>query len=279
MKEKKKSLLWQIKGGLLVEPVYLFGTMHVRDQRVFRHIEHLKSCVQQCDNFAAEFDLTSMEGQYQQKGFWYKDDFSLKKSLNKNIYEKLSLIFKRETGLKLAQFNNFLPVAVHNILTDSQFQHENSSSLDEELAQFAQIEGKMMWGLESFEAQADIIGQMPIKAQLQSLKSLAVNFGKTRRQLKNTTELYLNGDIISLLKQVKQTAGAMKKMLLYDRNEIMARRIIEIGKSGSLFAAVGAGHLAGERGLLRLLKLAGCRVEALPYGESEKLQSGRFALE
>jgi len=268
MKKQKLSLLWQIKGGGLAQPAYLFGTMHVRDQRVFQHIEQLKSCIQQCDNFAAEFDLTNAEGQAQAQGFWYKPEFSLRKNLNKNTYQKLAAIFKRETKIAIREFDNFLPMAVSNLLTDTQFNHENSSSLDEELAQFAQLEQKKIWGLESFAAQAAIIEKIPIAQQLKSLKNLANNFHKTKRQLKRVTEFYLKGDIIQLLKQVKKTAGAMKEVLLYERNRTMAARILEIGKTGSVFAAFGAGHLAGAKGVLRLLKLAGCSLEALPYGET-----------
>ncbi len=45
--------------------------------------------------------------------------------------------------------------------------------------------------------------------------------------------------------------------MLYERNEIMARRFVEIASERSLFCAVGAGHLAGEKGMLRQLKKQG----------------------
>ncbi len=266
MKTKKLSLLWQIKGGGLAQPAYIFGTMHVRDQRVFQHVEQLKGCIQQCDNFAAEFDLTRTEEQMQGQGFWYKPEFSLKKALNKNVYLKLAVIFKRETQSLLKHFDSFLPLAINNLLTDTQFTHDNNSSLDEELAQFAQIEQKKIWGLETFASQAVILQKIPIAQQLKTLKSLANNFYKTKKQLKRVTEFYLNGDIVQLLRLVKKTAGDMKQVLLYNRNQTMAEKILEIGKTGSLFAAFGAGHLAGAKGVLRLLKQAGCSVEALPYG-------------
>ena len=42
--------------------------------------------------------------------------------------------------------------------------------------------------------------------------------------------------------------------ILYDRNERMLERIIAYLDNGSTFIAVGALHLAGEKGLLHMLK-------------------------
>jgi uncharacterized protein YbaP (TraB family) len=55
----------------------------------------------------------------------------------------------------------------------------------------------------------------------------------------------------------------MRKALLFDRNKIMARRFAEMARQNSLFCAVGAGHLAGQKGMLRLLKKQGFKVRAI----------------
>jgi uncharacterized protein YbaP (TraB family) len=55
----------------------------------------------------------------------------------------------------------------------------------------------------------------------------------------------------------------MRKLLLYERNTIMAERFAEIARQESLFCAVGAGHLSGKKGLLRLLKKEGFKVRPI----------------
>ena len=110
-----------------------------------------------------------------------------------------------------------------------------------------------------------VFGQLDLKEQAKSLKQLANNFGKYKQELKDTTNLYVEGDIYQLLKKVKRTAGGMRRVLLYDRNVRMAQKIIEIAKNGSLFAAVGAGHLAGKKGMLRELKKHGCTIKPILY--------------
>ena len=70
---------------------------------------------------------------------------------------------------------------------------------------------------------------------------------------------------MKILKKVKKTAGSMRDALLYDRNIIMADRIEELGSQSSLFAAIGAGHLGGKKGVLRLLKQKGCEIIPVNY--------------
>jgi uncharacterized protein YbaP (TraB family) len=45
----------------------------------------------------------------------------------------------------------------------------------------------------------------------------------------------------------------------------MAERIIKLSADQSLFTAIGAGHLAGKKGVLRLLKKAGLKVVPINY--------------
>ena len=75
---------------------------------------------------------------------------------------------------------------------------------------------------------------------------------------------YQQGDIQRLYKAAKKDAKGMRKVLLFDRNILMAERFSEIAREKTLFCAVGAGHLPGQKGMLRLLKKDGFTVEAVP---------------
>ena len=68
------------------------------------------------------------------------------------------------------------------------------------------------------------------------------------------TELYEQSDILKLYKVTRKQAKGMRKILLFNRNDLMAKRIAQFASEQSLFASIGAGHLAGEKGVLRLLK-------------------------
>jgi uncharacterized protein YbaP (TraB family) len=262
MNKNKNSLLWEIKSEF-AEPSYLFGTMHVQDEKAFRNIDLIEDCILKCTSFAAEYDLDSGNNFDFEAVSALPDGQKLSDFIKPLIYEKLNKIFKRETGLKLQYFEGKRPIIIMNMLSSAQFAKDKHVSLDEHLYDFAKGEHKEMLGIESFDAQLDILKNMPMKAQLKSLKDMALNFGRYRRSLKRSAELYMEADLSKLTKKAKSSAAGMRKLLLYDRNILMADKIAEIISEKSLFAAIGAGHLGGKKGVLYLLKKKGFGVRAV----------------
>ena len=53
----------------------------------------------------------------------------------------------------------------------------------------------------------------------------------------------------------------MRRILLYKRNYIITDSISKHAQGSSVFCAVGAGHLHGYKGILRLLKHKGFKVK------------------
>ena len=56
-KKKKQSLLWRIDGDHLPGTSYLFGTMHVKNQKAFKKQDMVYAKMLTCQAFATEFDL------------------------------------------------------------------------------------------------------------------------------------------------------------------------------------------------------------------------------
>jgi len=61
-------------------------------------------------------------------------------------------------------------------------------------------------------------------------------------------------------------AGEFQRRLIVDRNQRMAERVEPYLRQGGAFIAVGALHLAGEQGLVRLLERQGYTVRVVEYG-------------
>jgi len=265
LKAKKKTLLWQIIHPKEDRVSYLFGTMHVKDERAFRGLDYVGECLESCDCFAAEFNLEDANPQLLQEASQLPAGNTLDQLISTRTYEKLEQIVQRHLGQPLVLFNHQSPILLINALAETLFGREQAIPLDALLHQTAKNKDKTLLGLETFEEQMQIFRAISLKDQARSLKQIATNFSSYRKTLKKTAALYIQGELHDLLKCVKKTTGGMRKVLLYDRNVKMANRFAQIAEQQSLFAAIGAGHLAGEKGVLRLLKQRGFLVKPIQY--------------
>lgn len=262
MKNRKQSLLWKIDGEGLPGPSYVFGTMHVMDQRAFKYRESVYATIADCDLFATEFPLNEMGSFTGAEVLSLPDGMTLEDLMTPKKYLKLRKIFKKAAGIELNLFRHSLPIMVTNILTEQILSKDMPVSLDEHLWNYAQNLGKELTGIETFREQIDILQKIPLDYQLESLIGIGKNFKRYRKDLLKMANLYENGDLMQLHKKGKKGAQGLRRLLIHDRNEIMAGRIAGIASEKTVFCAIGAGHLAGKKGILRLLKLKGFKVRA-----------------
>ncbi|MBL0099512.1 MAG: TraB/GumN family protein [Saprospiraceae bacterium] len=76
--------------------------------------------------------------------------------------------------------------------------------------------------------------------------------------------LYGRGDYVQLYKSSKKSMGKIRSLMIYDRNKYMSERIVQLSQEKSSFFAVGAAHLAGDKGLISLLKKQGFKLRHIP---------------
>ncbi len=264
MKKKKNTLVWQFykeaeNGQSAIS--YIIGTMHIKDERAFQFESVFFEKILACDIFATEFDLDDAQAYAISSALMLPFGTTLDTIIPTNLYNRINKVIKKQTGMGLEQFNYFKPIAISNFLSEFVLSNDRMLSLDETLWQFAKDNNKILRGIETFDEQLDILQKMPIGDQLKALKDVVRNFPKFRQQLLNMARLYEKADIEQLFKAAHKTAKGGRKLLLYDRNELMVNRIIECAGSQTICVAVGAGHLAGKKGVLRLLKQQGFKVK------------------
>lgn len=271
MNKKNNTLVWQFcpasklqNGGKALENTsYIIGTMHVRDARAFQFEQIFFDKIQACEVFATEFDLEDAQIAPVENAMLLPQNETLKSLLPNKLYNRIDDVVKKQAGIDLMQFDNYKPIAITNFLTQSILSNDRLLSLDETLWHFAKENGKILRGIETFSEQLEILNEIPVYEQIKSLKEIARNFNKFRKQLLKMAQIYEQADILKLYNAAKQTAKGSRKMMIYDRNEIMAERITELSNQNTVCAAIGAGHLAGKKGVLRLLKLKGYIVKPM----------------
>jgi uncharacterized protein len=140
-------------------------------------------------------------------------------------------------------------------------------ALDLELMQKAQESGKAVQGLESVEEQAAALGGLPLNDQIALLNDAVCHYDAIQLEVAGLLRAYLDRDLgmLMALAERYQASGQdrysrLMDSLLWKRNHLMVERMAPRLAEGSSFIAIGALHLAGERGVLALLEGLGYRV-------------------
>jgi len=263
LKKKKQTFLWRIAQAKSDAPSYLFGTMHVRDKRAFGALPVVEEKIVECAAFAAEFnfedaDATQMNGQMQlPENQYLKDLFKPKK------YSRIATFLEKQTGMDIAFFEQQKPFFIYQLITETLFQEDMPFALDRHLYEHAKEQGKILTGVETFAEQMAIMEKITLEDQAKILYQTVKNFKNYRKQLKKLTHLYQSGNVQQLNKSARKGMGSLRKLLVDDRNYVMADRIAEMTARQSTFIAIGAGHLGGKTGVLRLLKLKNMKVKPI----------------
>ena len=259
----KNTLLWKItpRGGGPVS--YLFGTMHVRDLRAFGWLDAAKKRLSECEVFATEFDFSDADETALAAALQLPNNETLDTLLKPGVWKNLEVYCRKKLNIPAEMMRHQHPMTVMTALSTSSLAEETSHSLDETLWHYARSLGKTTTGVETFADQLETLRKIPFDQHLKSLTWLLKNYGRQKRRLKKMMQWYAGGNIQQLYRAAKKDAKGMRQILLYERNTLMSARFEEIARERSLFCAVGAGHLAGGKGMLRLLKKAGFQVKGL----------------
>jgi uncharacterized protein YbaP (TraB family) len=120
--------------------------------------------------------------------------------------------------------------------------------------------------LESMESQLNIFVNATEEEQQALLSSTLKQGDKMKDMIKRIQAAYLSGDPDALQKIMDEQADtgskSLTKKLLDDRNVTMAARLDEYLKTKEqAFVVVGAAHIVGDKGLAKLLRDKGYKVE------------------
>lgn len=253
-KKKRQSLLWELSIGDSKPKSYLFGTMHVKDYRAFIFQDIVTEYIDSCKIFATEFDLRERTQLNDPNIAKIPDGHTLRGILGEHKYKRTRKSIKRSFNIDLDQVLTTLPIFIINLLTEKVLVSSNSIPLDTFLWQYAENTHRDLRGVETYAEQLMTLDQIPLNYQVKSLIEIAAQPQKFRKQINKLIEMYVKNDVIGLYKKSKKSLGKQKKLLLYNRNKVMAERINMLIHEQSSFVAVGAAHLSGKHGLITLLK-------------------------
>ncbi len=144
---------------------------------------------------------------------------------------------------------------------------ENSISSAFEAPPAAGKGPRIVEGLETPASQLALFANLSEADQRELLTSMVTGQGNARKDYAKMLRAWANGDEQSIARafaEDKDLTPHLREILLRRRNENWANWLrVRLEKPGTVFVAVGAGHLAGSASVQRMLKAKGIRVERL----------------
>ena len=279
--QENNSLLWKISGNGLEKDSYLYGTMHVSQKIAFHLDDVFYQSLLKSDFVALESDPSLWLDNMFESNELFKNFRSLN-SRGNNFYtnsfkpflpkpEELMFFISREDMLM-----NGILYRTNNFMQDFQ----EDTYLDMFIFQAGKKFGKKIFSLEDLKRSNSLVE----KAQTNSRKPKPDLWLQKKLKKENYFSLLSNSyrdrnvQFIDSLNQGMYTKNYLENML-YLRNQEMADNIDSIAKKGSLFSAIGAAHLAGNKGVINMLKEKGYTVTPLTSSQTEKGKSLKNKIE
>ncbi|MGZ3883842.1 MAG: TraB/GumN family protein, partial [Bacteroidia bacterium] len=284
--KKYPSLLWKISGKGLKKESYLYGTMHVSKKLAYHLSDQFFEALNNAEVVGLETNPAEWMGNMDTYGMF--DEQKINRSSYgggvSNFYEdafKINFLNNRAYGSVLS-FDPDIINALLFRLTQSKENFEENTYIDLFIYQAAIKWNKSIVSLEDFKTSLlkGRLAEIP-DPETEGESSLIKKYQSYYEVFEKIEDAYRKGNLDELdsLNKVSGRTKNFQKYLLEDRNEIFVRSIDSIMAKQSIFAGVGAAHLAGKNGVIELLRKKGYTVEPVMPKISEKNQKLREEIE
>jgi len=267
---KENALLWEISGNDLSQPSYLFGTVHIACQGEVEMRPELQSAFDETEQLILEMDMDDLSLMTtMMQASIATDGKKVSEKLGETLTGKVDSLMQTSMGMGLAMFENLNLPTLSVQLGMLAINCPMDLGYDMLLMTEAQAAQKEVKGLESVEAQIEVLLSMPDEEAKQAISYLVENFEEAQNQLEEMLNLYRNQEVQSLYDFTKSSFEDPKypqgniEEFLDQRNENWIPVIEKEIKTKPSFIAVGAAHLAGDKGVINLLKKQGYTVKAV----------------
>lgn len=236
--------------------------MHVKDGVAFTHLNQAYEAMLRCEVFMTEIHLEEAQEKIKITDYQMPAGLTLSLLLEEKRLAKIRKILNKSFGVDVMRLESFYPLIICNKIIESTLTKDKPMALDAHLWDKAKMLNMELKGIERVEDQVAVLGSLDINVQLKQLKEFARNVSKARKQLFKLTDLYKDQDINGIFKATKKSLGSLRHILLYKRNHDMINTIAAHSDK-RCFYAMGAAHLAGQKGVLNLLKQSGFKIKAV----------------
>ncbi len=264
------GLLWQVERDG-AEPSYVYGTVHVADERVLNLPQPVRKAFEGATSAPFEVVIDDRARMIMAQAMVLTDGRTVDQIIGPDLFRKAAQT-AADYGLPgeaLKAFKAWALVPIFSVPPDQlMLISAGNAPLDEWLQTLAAQNGKKVYALESVEEQLSLFDGMPEPDQVAMLASLLADVELTRGMFRDLIDNYLARDLTAIHQQMVQQASledqrmaeSFQKNFIVARNKRMVERMAGILGEGGSFVAVGALHLPGDEGVLNLLAEKGYRI-------------------
>jgi len=272
-KKEYPSLLWEITSESGDKPSYLYGTMHVSSRIAFSLSDSFFVALNNADVIALESDPSEWMDEME-KADMFSANYDYKGSpLSSGDFYSKAFNIDIPNQKDLAEVLRFEPSIVNGLLyrfSGYEADFEEDTYLDLFIFQAGKKMKKEVVNLEDFQE----VQKLSEKAARESMNSPEKPnpFGYDTNPYELIQDAYRDGDL-NTLDSIMMILNneAYTQYMLFQRNDQMAAKMDSIINSGnSLFTGIGAAHLAGEKGVIELLRSKGYNVRPILKAFTDK---------
>ncbi len=252
--------------------IYLFGTFHLLDGKTDWLNDEVKQAFDQSQELVFEIEMPKEPAKMQEamaplvmRYAVDRQGRKLSSRLSPEENKKLAAI-----GAPAAAFDRFKPWFVNMMVSALAAQKQGltgANGAEEVLRRAAAGRNMKMGAVETFEDQIKLFDSMSDEEQLKQLKATLAQMEETDKALPRMLRAWNAGDVAAMEKELNEGIDdpALRRVLLENRNRAWAEWIDRrLDAPGTVFMAVGTGHLVGPDSVQSFLKQRGIGSERVP---------------
>jgi uncharacterized protein len=267
----ENSLLWELSGKG-IKKSYIFGTIHMISEKDFFMDDRTMKAIKKCKKMVLEIDISqSLQMGIQLMALsGMKGGKTLADFVSAEDYQMVKTYFQKEAKSAEAKMLPFEMIEKWNPMLLQSFLYQDMiegtmKSYEMELLSIGSERKMKFDGLETVEDQVNVFEKIPYadqaKALVELIKEIKKDANSGKAEFKKLLDLYLAQDIDGMVVMSgEEFFGDLENgeaELLTNRNQKWIPKIKTMSKEKPTFYAVGAAHLGGPNGVIRLLMKEG----------------------
>ena len=264
--------LWVVKDADTT--IYLFGTFHALDGKTDWFNDEVKAAFDRSSKVYFEIvkpdDQSAMLALVQK--YWLATDgkpLSSKLSVKGRKDVADALVYLGAPPTALESMKPFAAAMMLGAFGAQKVGKTGEQGAEAIITAAAKQSSKPVDQLETLEFQFQLFDKLPVAEQIRLLEYTAATIRDMETTFARMTKAWNDGDaegLAALMNEAQSQSPAMYELLLTGRNRTWAGWIEKrLGEPGTVFVAVGAGHLAGKDSVQDLLAKKQIKSERVKY--------------